>query len=407
MRKFLLPLLLVLALAHPTQAQTVTWLESGTDLFQTTDTYFGIQGLATSATDQKCTGTSSLKLNTNSPAAQAGADSPHGVCTDAGCQIHFCFRTDTYPSVSNSIMLRIRTSGGTQLYRLRLKPDGKLLNDPVTTVDTSVTGTATISLNTNTEIVVSGYMANTTTYAFKVYVNDVLDSTATGGTLSNVGMDDFKFFAETNLGTNAHYWIDDVYVATGGASSSSQPSTGSLSVTAKLPVTNGTLNQLTSEVGTGPAPNGISCGMGCHASNVSERPTSITYGWAINTPGTPKTEAYNIQSVSAGDVDITGKTILGYVGVVRTNVHTGTATNSIMLNGSSSGTIAVTSAVTTFSKAATSSTYPPGTGADVGLVTDSTAAIHSLFEAGVEVAYLNSAAPSTPRGGLTTLGVGN
>ena len=65
--------------------------------------------------------------------------------------------------------------------------------------------------------------------------------------------------------------------------------------------------------------------------------------------------------------------------------------------------IKLNNANTMFTKIAGSSTYPAGTGTDIGIVTATTATTVSLYEAGIMVAYIPAVA-TTNAGYMPTRG---
>lgn len=94
-------------------------------------------------------------------------------------------------------------------------------------------------------------------------------------------------------------YISDIYVDDGGLTA-----TGDIRVTAKLPAADNT--------------SGFDTGIGSGTNRydrTSERAISTTNGWQ-HAASSDAQENYTLQSASAGDVDITGATILGYTGWV-------------------------------------------------------------------------------------------
>ncbi len=375
-------------------ATVTTFLEPGTDATQDLSFYISVSGTVASATDQVHTGTSSLKLSTGAGAATADATSPTGVCADAGTQISCYFRFDALPAATASI-IRVRTAALAVL-NINMATDGKLINAPQGA--TSATGTTVLAVNTWYRICVSYYITNTTTYQCKVYIDGVLDSTANAGTLTNTGSTLVGFRAANTAGANRNYWIDDLYVATGGASSSSQPDTGDIRVTAKRPNANGTTNNFVTQIGS----SGSGYGTG-HSPQVNERPLSQTNGWSVVAVGSPVTEEYNIENASTGDVDVSSATLIDYVGWVFTKALTNETAQIIVNNVNAN--IAVTTAASLFQKVAGSATYPAGTGTDIGMVTDNTVTTVSLYECGIIFAY-NPASIVTTTNFLSLLGAG-
>lgn len=356
---------------------TTTFLEPGTDATEDTSFFTGVAGDVSSVSAQAFTGLRSLQCNTSSPAVNANCTIPN-VLADAGSQISFYFRTDTLPAAASQI-IRLIQAGTSTVWTLVLNTNGTLQNTP--NGATASTGSTVLSVNTWYRICISYYITNTSTYTFVVYVDRVLDSTTNAGTLTNTTAVSFRVRADSTSGANVKNWFDNIYVATGGANSTSQPDTGDVRITAKRPNANGTTNEFITQIGVG----GSGYGSG-HSPQVNERPLSTANGWSVINAGSVKTEEYNIENAAAGDIDISGKPLVDYVGWVLASSATG-ETASIVVNGVSSS-ISLTSTATLFQKASGSAAYPAGTGTDIGVITDATATTVGLYECGIIVAYL-------------------
>lgn len=174
------------------------------------------------------------------------------------------------------------------------------------------------------------------------------------------------------------YRVSDIYVD----NSTDLTDPGDIWVTAKRPVSNGSLNEFTTQIGSG----GSGYGAG-HTPQVNERPTDTANGWRIANGGVNKTEEYNIESMSAGDIDITGTTLVGYSGWLRTARGNPGLTGGLILNGNSTAGGFTDVEVTRFVYV-TSSTYLAGTGADIGVSTGTTSDTYSIYDCGVVVAYI-------------------
>lgn len=357
-------------------AIVTTFLEAGTDetfgfAFYTASTN------ATSVTSPVNTGPRAIRLKGNIVGGQL--NSPTGILSDTGSQMSFYFRTDVLPASSSISFLQIKQAGGTLVYNMAIRSDGLILSAP--TGATSVNGTTVLAVNTWYRICVSYYITNTTTFQFQVYVQPVngsviLDSTANAGTLTNVTTSAFTF-SSSNLTTRSHYY-DDIYTATGGASSSSQPDTGDIHVTVKRPFANGTTNGFTA-TGT---PSGYGSG---NAQYVNERPSNVNNYVSVVGVGSAITEEYNIENIATGDVDLRGVTIIDYMGWVLAKALA-TETGQIIVNGIASN-ISITTSDVLFTKVAGSTVYPAGTGTDVGIITSTTVTTVTLEECGMVFAY--------------------
>jgi hypothetical protein len=379
MRKVLL--LLLLLAASPAWAAT-TFINSGGDstfdlLAWTTTSNASIDGTISH------TGPKSIKCGTG---AVAGQVNKSGVIQDSGTRSSFWVYFPSIPAAQTIFASYGNEGGGTNVWRLRIETDGKLT---VLVTTGTATGTTVLSAATWYRISFSYTVSTTTSNEARLRINGASELSLSNITLPSTGSSQFS--VRTNTAAAIAYF-DDIYID----DSSALTDPGDVRVTAKRPVSNGTKVEFTAEVGTGPAPNGTGSG---HAVNVSERPYNDVYGWSINNvSGAVKTEEYTIESASTGDVNISGLTIVDYLGWIVANSGA-PVTGSIMLGGSSSGTVGLDVTKVYFSKVAGSTTYPAG-GTDIGLLTDTSTNVSNLYEAGVVIAYINGAAATGCSGAM-------
>ncbi len=376
MKRILATLLIFLFSTAPVLAATTTFLESGSDATQDLSFYNTVNVGSTSATDQSHTGPRSVKSSTGAGPANGFVRTPAAILADSGSQISVWFRYDTAPAAA-SAFVSAQSVAGAGIFNVGLNTNGTLILTPVGI--TGVSGTTVLAANTWYRISLSYYITNTTTWAAKVYINGGQEISMNVGTLAVVNASLVQFGYNLGAGANRNSWVDDIYVATGGASSASQPDTGDIRVTAKRPFANGTLNEWTTQIGSG----GSGYGSG-HAPQVNERPLSTTNGWSIQNVA-KKVEEYTIESSDQGDVNITGFPIVDYTGWVLKKTSA-TTTGNIIVNGVATGITVGTFYATTTQKAAGSTVYPTG-GAAVGMDTNTVNQLFSLAETGILIAY--------------------
>jgi hypothetical protein len=219
-------------------------------------------------------------------------------------------------------------------------------------------------------------------WQFKLYVDGVQSisinetSNAPGLTTLQIG----------NSSSNASFdfRVSDIYVD----NLATLTDTGDVWVTAKRPNANGTTNGFTTQIGAG----GSGYGSG-HSPQVNERALSTTNGWSMVGAGSAVTEEYNIESKSTGDIDISTATIVDWIGWAYMKSLVG-ETVQMILDGENFAQ-AITSSDTMYTKVKGSTTYPSGTGADIGITTDTSLTTVSLYECGAIVAYIpGTASPS-------------
>lgn len=322
----------------------------------------------------------------------------NGIMADAGRRVSFGFRFTGTPSPSKAgAVIASYANNGSQFIVLcvGLTSAKKLvLMDDLG--NQLAIGSTVLTTNTDYRISFVYTITSKTINTFTLYINGVSEITATNYTLNNSGGDSFIFdTGDTGWtsGSNltfyyAHFFVDD--------GTSGDP--GNIRVTAKRPNANGTTNGFTTQIGSG----GSGYGTG-HSPQVNERPLSTTNGWSIASAGSAITEEYNIEGVSVGDNDLTGATIVDYMGWLDSKALV-SETGKIIVNNVSTN-IALTSTITLFTKIAGSATYPAGTGTDIGEISSTTVTTVSLYECGIIVAYTPAVAGTTHN--LTLLGVGS
>jgi hypothetical protein len=381
-----------------------TFLEPGTDATQDfslwgNSTSVDLTGALTSATDQAHTGTRSIKSSVGSNTGTlAQAYTGDGIFSDAGGRFSIWIRLNAIPATNKTAILWVGQSGfGSAVFAIGVDTAGKVTVGNEGGAGILGTGTTVVSDATWTRISAAYVITSTTNWTYKQWVNGVLDLTLTNSpTLTTVTSGELWVGASpaSSAGfslceANLIVWVDDIYCD----DSNALTDPGDIRVTAKRPIANGTTNGFTTQIGSG----GSGTGTG-HSPQVNEQPLSQTNGWSMVGAGSAVTEEYNVQSLSAGDVDLTGQTIVDWMGWAFAKALA-SETASIVVGGVSSN-IALTSTPTAFQKAKGSTTYPAGSGTDIGIITSTTVTTVSLYECGVLIAYTPSTvvAIATPAG---------
>ncbi len=368
------------------------------------DTFTTATGAVSSATDQAHTGGRSIKAVAASAGDLAGCATFDGTCKDAGTCISFWARFSTVTPTGQVLIFTTETTGdGTPIIGVAMGTGSKLvLCGKKTGGGLSVAGSATIVANTWTRITLSYVITSVSSYTAKMYVNGVLDATMTNatGTLAAANAVCMAFLtSNSNLDMSCNtpgaitVWYDDIF----SDDRTDQSDCGDIRVTAKRPIANGTTNGFTTQIGSG----GSGTGTG-HSPQVNERPLSQTNGWSMVGAGVAVTEEYNVEGSTAGDVSLAGATIVDWMGWVFAK-SSGSQTASIVTGGASSN-IALTTVATMYQKIKGSTTYPAGTGTDVGIVTTAALQTVSLYEAGILVAF-NPSTGTTFTSAGTSLGL--
>lgn len=367
----------------------VTFLEPGMDATQDGSFFAGLNvGTGSTAaydSSQSHDGPGSLKCAVTTSGQTASPFTFDGTVSDTGNCISAWFRFSTVtPATLTNFLMCLTSANGSGRMGLGINTSGTL-NFANKGATLQANGTTTLVANTWYRISMSYTNATSSTWAAKVYINGVLEINANAATQGNTTA---ASIACISFGQNASslgsfstpgistVWVDSMYID----NRTNLTDCGNISVTAKRPFSNGTTTGFSTQIGAG----GSGYGSG-HTPQVNERPLSVTNGWSVVAVAAT-TEEYNIESASAGDVDLTGATIVDYMGWVYTKALIAETAQIIVNNATSN--ISVTTSNAMFTKAAGSTTYPAGTGTDIGMVTSATATTVSLYEAGIIVAYI-------------------
>lgn len=308
---------------------------------------------------------------------------------NAGARISLYVYINTMPSASCGLFSIYTTPGGTdtEVCTVKITNAGVLQLWQNNTSNQIGSNGSTLSTGTWYRLCLSYTITSGAVNEFRLYKDSVSDISVTNATLTTIGVSRFRIGltdGTVDFRTSDHY-IDD---------STALTDTGDVWVTAKRPISNGTLNEFTTQVGTGTP----SYGSG-HAPQVNERELNAGNAWSIQN-AVKKTEQYTIEGASIGDMNITGKTIVDYVGWVSCKVGSSSTGNIIVNNVATN--ISVTTANAIFTKVAGSTTYPAGN-TDIGIDTNTVNQLFTLNECGILIAFIGPPVPRPTIQGITSL----
>jgi len=295
---------------------------------------------------------------------------PNGVLADAGSRYSFYFYIVAMPTSTKELAGIWTASAGAKRAGLMLTSAGVLqLFGNASQIGTDG---STLSTGQWYRLSVAFVLTALNDNEFRVFVDGVLDISVTDGAVDTSA----SVLGFNRNVTDATYDVrfSDIYVD----NSASLTDTGDIWVTAKRPNANGTLNEWTTQIGAG----GSGYGTG-HSPQVNERALDTANGWSFQDAAL-KTEEYTIESVSTGDIDITGATIIDYMGWVYAKVASN-STGNIIVAGTATNK-SITTAYGMFTQAAGSTTYPSG-GDAIGMNTNTVNQLFSLAECGIMIAY--------------------
>ncbi len=348
----------------------LVWCEAGTDATNDTSHYSSTSGTVASATDQVYTGPNSLKLSTGSPAVAAQAIRTL-VLADAGRRISFRVRFDATPAAGGAI-INLTQAGGSNVFNLVLTTGQKLTLTPVGA--TAVTGATVLATNTWYRITIAYTITNTTTFRFDVFINGLIEGSATAGTLTNVTSSTFRCTAAATFGTNVNVWFDDIYIDDG--TDYADPGTIDpfcLRVTAKRPNANG--STVTFDTTTTTTNSGYGTGNSIY---LNQRPLLTTGARRQNATGTAS-DRYTIEDAVTGDLSLVGYTLRGYLAWLQCS---GVSTDQIYKNGAAvTPDNATIGSALVYWSATTSALYPSNQDA-IGMHRPTSSATDAIFNEG-------------------------
>ncbi len=354
-----------------------TFLEPGGDAtFNTAITtaggfWGGADGNTSAATDFVHGGHKrSIKCAVN---AESGVFTPSGVFSDSGTRFSFYLYINALPSSTASVVW-VTPNGFQNTVRVRLTSAGILQLWEETNQIGSNGGTLTTGRWYRISLAYT--ITSTVVNRFELFVDAVSSISVTNATLTNIVSDRAKF-GNYDGNSTLDIRMSDFYMD----NSSSLTDTGDVWVTAKRPNANGTATNFTTQIGSG----GSGYGTG-HSPQVNERAASTTNGWSVVNAGAPVAENYNIENISTGDMNLSASTIVDYVGWVYASALVSESA-SINMPSQSNG-ISITSTPTIYTGVRGTNVYPPGTGSDIGITTDSTVTTVSLYECGIIFAFI-------------------
>ncbi len=310
------------------------------------------------------------------PATTDQVKTPAATLSDTGSRVSFYIYLVAYPSVSSSFATLINAASTQNIVRFQLSQRGGFSLD----ANGPAIGSPgpNLQLNKWYRISLAYTITDSTHSRFEAFVDGVSAISGTNPTLGGGTGTDKLVIGNPGSDSTLDFRSSDHYID----SSSSLLDTGDIWVTAKRPFVNGTVNGFTTQIGSG----GSGYGTG-HAPQVNERPLSTTNGWSMIGAGSAVTEEYGIENKSTGDINISGRVVVDFMGWVYAS-SLANETASIIVAGATSN-ISLTSANTMFTKAAGSTVYPAG-GTDIGIITTTALTTVSLYECGIMVAFIQT-----------------
>lgn len=318
MKRLLLALAVLLCCASQGTAQTVTFLESGSDATFGTHFYSFAGGSTPPATDntQSVTGPRSIKLTGAAVPNQSRAIVSN-VVADAGTRVSFYWRASNVTTAATAGDFYINTA-----FHLSTTVGGVLTvnNNGGNTKD----GTTVLSTNTWYRISIAWVITSQVNFTIKVFLNGTPEITVTQADYS-LGATSETGAEWCNRIAGATSFIDDVYIDNG----STLDDPGAIHVTAKLPAATNT-NSFDTTIGS--ATN--------RYDYVNERGLSESKGLEESANHSQVAESFGLQAAASGDVDISsGQTLIGRTAWVWAKKGTATGATPALLSSATNNSV--------------------------------------------------------------------
>lgn len=374
---------------------TTKWIESGTSATYDTSFYssttLGTSGTVTSSPISISGSHRSLACANGATSSSNALANRTTIMADAGRRTTFYCMFNQNPC-GGGTNVTIWAPGASAGFSLAVTSSFKLAIQQGSNINNQITaGTTTLSANTVYRISITYTITSSSVNSITVYINGVSEITVTNNASvsTGTGTASFGFQGMTSAVANSIIYFSHIYVDDGTSGD-----VGNVKVTAKRPYSNGTTNAYTTQVGT----NGSIWGTG-HAPQMNERALSTTNGWSLTASSGSQVEQFNIESMAQGDHDLRQDTIIDYTGWIDAKISVASSfTAHINVNGTTTSVTLTTSAAL-YTAIAGSTTYPAGTGSDIGMdCTPSASRTISFYECGIIFAYTPAAAPT-----LTTM----
>lgn len=292
--------LLIICLSRVVSAASVVFLEAGTASTYGTQ-FYSVTGTVTSDGTTFRANSRSLKVTSANAIARA-----QSTLADAGRRIDFWVLRDVLTTDEGFFLACSNNNDGVSVGACSLGTTlFSLETSSIGTISLKINGTvfstfAALTVNRWARIAISYVITTTTNFTIKVWVYDNDGTTLLGSvtktnadkTLSGTGTLMAGFI---NITSTTATYFSDLYIDDG----TTLDDVGNVRVTPKTPAANNT-NNFDTQVGSSAN----------RWDDVNERALSEAKGWS-HTAATNVQENYTLQTVSQGDIDITGATLLG------------------------------------------------------------------------------------------------
>ena len=337
-----------------------TFLEAGTDATYDFKFWAGTEDSVTVESSIVHTGPRSIKLVNGAQASRIS--SPNGSLTASAGRVSFWVRCTNNPG-STQLLVQFREVGAGTIASLKITSSGVLQLFDVNGQLGS--DGAVVPTGTWMRIVFAYKIVSTNIDEARVFQDGTLTITSSAAKFDANQFNNMRFLAPGDA-----TYLDDIYVD----DSNALTDPGDIRVTAKLPASTNTA-AFDATVGNG---------------NVNERALSETNGMR-DTSVLGHQQNYTLETAAAGDVDLTGATLVARSAWIWAKITVASVLAKIMDNGTETGvTLTTTPALYTL---ITDSASYPSNAAGIGAKASTTADTY-LYECGTLIAYIPGAGAS-------------
>lgn len=313
-------------------------------------------------------GTPTIDTSIKPPTAYSSIKCDIGQWVRATClgsgKISIYFFAESLPTTNQTFLLPEDDSGSPDpVIDIRIGPDGLVYWHPVD-ASPEIPGTHPISIGWNRVSVCFNHHGTINNLDAKVYVNGALDISIAGQGTNDILIGQFRLLGPNTDG--GPFYFAHVVVEDGA----DLIDPGNRLCTAKFSTT---VNEDEFDTTGG-------------SGAVNERPIDDA-NYREQAGSSVARQNYNLQSVSEGDVDITGADIVGFMGWLRGKKSSplGGGTAKITLDGADFN-IALTTSASVLTKPVTQSSYPSSPAA-IGMVSTGSTTDTTLYECGIVIVY--------------------
>jgi hypothetical protein len=357
--------------ATPPYPADFIWLDPGGDAVEAFGYFNSIANNGSGCsydTSVKFQGVGSYKFDAGAGQLETDAANKIECLNTLGTRFSVRWRYSVQPSPAGQLPIiyianTLASSG--KIFAVTVTPSGAGVKVQFSGFATLIDGTTVLAVNTWYRISFAFVLHAADNLDVKIYVDGNQEVSTTGEFTNGRDVATAYYYGwGASPGANTACWYDQFVIDNG----SDLSDLGAVLDTAKLP-TSANANNFDTTGGTGA---------------VDERPPNLS-NYKQQQSSSQVSQNYNLQAAATGDIDISSKTIYGYMGWIIANEGATSGTPKITVDGTDYA-VTLTSSALLYAQCNTPDAYPSNAAA-IGMVSSGTADDTALFECGVVVAY--------------------